>query len=99
MRPVRNLPRNAFMGGGIEVSFPISHTPSLLERVCCDVALEGGRAYVTVGERELRFGMQWSVEFSLAPGEAFLTQRARFACLRRRRSCRLIGGARYVDCH
>ena len=67
------------MGGGIEVSFPISHTPSLLERVCCDVALEGGRAYVTVGERELRFGMQWSVEFSLAPGEAFLTQRARFA--------------------
>ena len=79
VRPVRILPRNAFMGGGIEVSFPISHTPSLLERVCCDVALECGRAYVTVGERELRFGMQWSVEFSLAPGEPFLTQRARFA--------------------
>jgi hypothetical protein len=79
VRPVRILPRNAFMGGGIEVSFPISHTPSLLERVCCDVALEGGRAYVTVGERELRFGLQWSVEFSLAPGDAFLTQRARFA--------------------
>lgn len=79
VRPVRILPRNAFVGGGIEVSFPISHTPSLLEVVCVDAALEGGRAYVTCGETELRFGMQWSVEYSLAPGEDFLTQRAVFA--------------------
>ena len=78
VRPVRILPRGACVGGGIEVSFPISHTPSLLERVCCSAGVRGGRARVCVGERELRCGMQWSVEFSLGPGEPFLTQRTRF---------------------
>jgi hypothetical protein len=38
----------------------------------------GDRIYVTCGERELRFGMQWSVEYSLAPNDAFLTQRTLF---------------------
>jgi hypothetical protein len=79
VRPCRILPRGAFVGGGIEVSFPISHTPSLLERVCCSAGVRGGRARVCVGERELRCGMHWTVEFSLGPGEAFLTQRVRFA--------------------
>jgi hypothetical protein len=36
------------------------------------------RTYVTCGERELRFGMQWSVEYSLGNNDAFLTQRAVF---------------------
>src|SRR5262249_50099089 len=31
--------------------------------------------YVTCGERELHFGMQWSVEYSLAPEDNFLTER------------------------
>ena len=78
VRPVRILPRGAFVGGGIEVSFPISHTPSLLERVCVSGGVRGGRARVCVGERELRCGMQWSVEWSLGAGEAFLRQRTRF---------------------
>jgi len=36
------------------------------------------RVYVTCGERELRFGMQWSVEYSLGADDDFLTQRAVF---------------------
>ena len=77
VRPCRILPRGAFVGGGIEVSFPISHTPSLLERVECATGERGGRAFVAVGERELRSGMHWSVEWSLGAGERFLTQRTR----------------------
>jgi hypothetical protein len=36
------------------------------------------RDYVTCGERELRFGMQWSVEYSLGPNDDFLTERVVF---------------------
>lgn len=78
VRPVRILPRQAFVAGGIEVSFPISHTPSQIERVSWEAGERDGRACVWVGEREVKFGMHWTVEFSLADGEAFLTQRVRF---------------------
>jgi hypothetical protein len=81
LRPCRILPRNAFQGGGIELSFPISHTPSLLEQVHCQTGVEEatGRAWVLCGERELRHGMQWSVEWSLEPEGRLLLQRVRFA--------------------
>lgn len=78
LRPARILPRMAFVGGGLEMSFPISHTPSLLERVGALHGELGGRACVWCGERELRFGMHWTVEYSLADGEPFLTQRSVF---------------------
>jgi len=78
IRPIRILPRQSFVGGGIEVSFPISHTPVLLEAVACRHGLVDGRAYVWCGEQEIRFGMQWTVEFSLGADDRFLTQRARF---------------------
>lgn len=78
VRPVRILPRQAFIGGGIEVSFPISHTPSLLEPVLFRHAIANNRACVWCGERELRFGMQWTLEFSLGPDDRFLTQRTLF---------------------
>jgi hypothetical protein len=79
-RPARIQPRQAFCGGGIELSFPISHTPSLLERVHCEVGVGAadGRAYCVCGERELRHGMQWTVEWSLEPAGRALLQRARF---------------------
>src|SRR5262249_13607347 len=64
-RPVRILPRQAFIGGGIEVSFPISHTPVLMLPVLYRVEHHGERLYVWCGERELRFGMHWTVEYSL----------------------------------
>ena len=78
IRYTRILPRFYFVAGGIEVSFPISHTPSQNERVLYKIDKEGDRIYVTCGERELRFGMQWSVEYSLGKDDTFLTQRVVF---------------------
>jgi len=78
LKPVRILPRFYFVAGGIEVSFPISHSPSQNEQVLYRVDHSPERVYVTCGERELRFGMHWSVEYSLGPGDEFLTQRTVF---------------------
>lgn len=75
IRPTRILPRFYFVAGGIEVSFPISHTPVQNEKLLYKIDSVNDRVYVTCGERELRFGMQWSVEYSLGPGDSFLTQR------------------------
>ena len=75
IHPVRILPRLAFVPGGIEVSFPISHTPVQLEAVHCQSRRVGDRLHVWCGERELRFGMQWTVEYSLGERAPFLTQR------------------------
>jgi hypothetical protein len=75
VRPVRILPRMAFISGGIEVSFPISHSPVQIEPVHFKTEKSGDRIYAWCGERELRFGMQWTVEYSLGPEDAFLTQR------------------------
>jgi len=78
VRPTRILPRFGFVAGGIEVSFPISHSPTQNDPVLYAIERTAGRVYVTCGERELRFGMQWSVEYSLGAGDDFLTQRAVF---------------------
>ncbi len=78
VHPIRILPRGAYVGGGIEVSFPISHTPVQIEPVLCRAETRGERAYVWCGERELRFGMHWTVEYSLGRDDAFLTQRTVF---------------------
>lgn len=78
IRPSRILPRFSFVAGGIEVSFPISHTPSQNEKVCHEIVEVNERIYVCVGETELRFGMQWTVEYSLGAEDRFLTQRTVF---------------------
>lgn len=78
VRQTRILPRFYFTAGGIEVSFPISHSPSQNEKVNYKIEKTADRTYVTCGERELRFGMQWSVEYSLGPNDDFLTERAVF---------------------
>ncbi|HEY4110791.1 DUF5107 domain-containing protein [Puia sp.] len=78
IRQTRILPRFYFTAGGIEVSFPISHSPSQNEKVDFAIHRTKDRIYVTCGERELRFGMQWSVEYSLGPDDDFLTERAVF---------------------
>jgi hypothetical protein len=75
IRQTRILPRFYFVAGGIEVSFPISHSPTQNEPVLCRTDSTDARAYVTCGERELRFGMQWSVEYSVGPADGFLTER------------------------
>jgi uncharacterized protein DUF5107/uncharacterized protein len=78
IRPARILPRFYFVAGGIEVSFPISHSPTQNDRVLHRIDRTGERVYVSCGERELRFGMQWCVEYSLSVDEDFLTQRVVF---------------------
>jgi hypothetical protein len=75
IRPTRILPRFCFVAGGIEVSFPISHSPSQNEPVIYRIDRTPERIYVTCGERELRFGMNWSVEYSLGENDTWLTQR------------------------
>jgi Domain of unknown function (DUF5107) len=78
VRPVRILPRQSFTGGGIELSFPISHSPVQLVPVLYEVERDQERIYVECGERELRFGMNWTVEYSLGEQDAYLTQRTVF---------------------
>src|SRR6476469_1895993 len=78
IRYTRILPRFYFVAGGIEVSFPISHSPSQNEKVDYRVDKVKDRTYITCGERELRFGMQWSVEYSLGPNDNYLTERVVF---------------------
>jgi len=78
IRQVRILPRFYFVAGGIEVSFPISHSPSQNEKLLYKIDQTPERTYVTCGERELRFGMQWSVEYSLGANDNFLTERVVF---------------------
>jgi hypothetical protein len=75
IRYTRILPRFYFVAGGIEVSFPISHSPVQNEKLSYKIDRTENRVYVTCGERELRFGMQWSVEYSLGPNDRFLSQR------------------------
>jgi hypothetical protein len=75
LRPSRILPRMAFLSGGIETSFPISHSPVQIEPLAYETAKADGRVYVWCGERELHAGMQWTIEFSLGPGETFLSHR------------------------
>ncbi|MGZ5189366.1 MAG: DUF5107 domain-containing protein, partial [Flavisolibacter sp.] len=78
IRYTRILPRFYFVAGGIEVSFPISHSPTQNETVLYKIDKTNERTYLTCGERELRFGMQWSVEYSLGRNDNFLTQRVIF---------------------
>ncbi len=75
VRPTRILPRFYFVAGGIEVSFPISHSPTQNDKLLYKLDKTTDRIYVTCGERELRFGMQWSVEYSLGSNDSFLTER------------------------
>jgi len=78
IRYTRILPRFYFVAGGIEVSFPISHSPTQNEKVRYRIDKSADRIYVICGERELRFGMNWSVEYSLGLNDHFLTQRVKF---------------------
>jgi hypothetical protein len=78
VKPVRILPRMAFLSGGIEVSFPISHTPVQIESVQYKAEIINNRIYLWCGETEIRYGMQWTLEFSLGELDHFLTQRTSF---------------------
>lgn len=75
VRYERILPRFYFTAGGIEVSFPISHSPSQNEKLLYKIDRGKNRVYVACGERELHSGMQYSIEYSLGTDDNFLTER------------------------
>lgn len=78
VRPVRILPRYFYVGGGIEVSFPISHSPVQTVPLSYSLKKAKDRVFVYCGEKEIKFGMNFTVEFSLGIQDHFLTQRTYF---------------------
>ncbi len=78
VKPVRILPIWAFISGGVEFNFPIAHSPTSIAAVGCGTGNAGDYAFIRVGEREARTGMEWSVEIGLAEGCAAVAQRTRF---------------------
>lgn len=65
VKPTRILPIWAYISGGIEFNFPIAHSPTSCFAVGCDSGIIGDYAFVRVGEREARSGMEWMVEIGL----------------------------------
>jgi hypothetical protein len=75
IKPVRILPIWAFISGGIEFNFPIAHSPTSIAEAGCTTGRTGDYAFVRVGEREARTGMEWVVELGLGDGAPVLVQR------------------------
>lgn len=75
VKPVRILPIWAFISGGLEFNFPIAHSPTSIAEVGCVMGRRGDYAFVRVGEREARTGMEWVVELGLVAGHPALVQR------------------------
>lgn len=75
VKPVRILPIWGFISGGIEFNFPIAHSPTSIAEVGCISGQVGNYAFIRVGEREARTGMEWTVELGLFPDSAALLQR------------------------
>ena len=75
VKPVRILPVWGFISGGIEFNFPIAHSPTSIEPVGCVTGQRDRYAYVRVGEREARTGMEWVVELGLSESSPALVQR------------------------
>ena len=78
VKPVRILPIWAFISGGIEFNFPIAHSPTSIAEVGCETGRIGDYAFIRVGEREARTGMEWVVELGLKEGVPILIQRTAF---------------------
>lgn len=79
VKPVRILPVWAFISGGIEFNFPIAHSPTSISPVGVSTGKtatpDGEYAYIRVGEREARTGMEWVVELGMLDNHSILIQR------------------------
>lgn len=78
VRPIRILPRQFYIGGGIEVNYPIAHSP--VQTVPLDFSIKEteDRVYAYIGELEIKFGTNFTIEYSLGKDDKFLTQRTYF---------------------
>lgn len=70
--------RGAWFSGGVEFNFPISHSPTTMDRVNYRTReYPDGSAAVEFGNVELISGMEWKVELKLHPDRACLEQQVR----------------------
>lgn len=84
VKPVRILPIWGFISGGMEFNFPIAHSPTSIATVGCQTGRTSDYAFIRVGEREARTGMEWVVELGLWRDEPGLMQRSAFRNATRR---------------
>lgn len=75
VKPTRILPVWAYISGGVEFNFPIAHSPTSVHTVGSALGRTGDYAWVRVGEREVRSGMEWAVEIGLRAGLPMVIQR------------------------
>ena len=67
--------RGAWISGGVEFNFPISHNPNTHDRVNYYIRTDCGHASVFIGNREAISDMDWCVELRLYDDRSFLEQR------------------------
>ncbi|MFC4596729.1 DUF5107 domain-containing protein [Cohnella hongkongensis] len=78
IRPRMVGTRGAWISGGIEFNFPISHAPHTSDRVNVDTRqYEDGSASVVFGSIEQLSSMNWKVELRLYPGVASIEQKVK----------------------
>lgn len=67
--------RGAWISGGVEFNFPISHSPNTMDRVnYLTKTYEDGSAAIEFGNIELMSGMNWKVELRLYKDKAYIEQ-------------------------
>jgi tetratricopeptide (TPR) repeat protein len=70
--------RGAWISGGVEFNFPISHSPNTMDRVnYLTKTYEDGSAAVEFGNIELMSGMNWKVELRLYKDKAYIEQKVK----------------------
>lgn len=70
--------RGAWFSGGVEFNFPISHSPTTMDRVnYITREYEDGSASIIFGNIEHISGMEWKVELRLYPGKASIEENVR----------------------
>lgn len=75
IRPRMIGTRGAWFSGGIEFNFPISHSPTTMDRVNWRTrTYEDGSAAIIFGNIEQMSYMNWKVELRLYPGKAYIEQ-------------------------
>ncbi|MDB4868814.1 MAG: hypothetical protein JWR03_3147 [Cohnella sp.] len=75
IRPRMIGTRGAWFSGGMEFNFPISHSPTTMDRVNYQIhGYEDGSASVTIGNIERISNMNWKVEMKLYPGKTYMEQ-------------------------
>ena len=70
--------RGGWFSGGIEFNFPISHSPTSMDRVnCLTKTYKDGSAAIEFGNIELISGMNWKIELRLYNDKAYIEENVR----------------------